>query len=58
MLVEGPHDAGHVDALLLGLKRNSARDRCLKRQIAIVAGVTLVWFNIERALTARSKRKE
>lgn len=26
--------------------------------LAIVAGVTLVWFNIERALTARSKRKE
>ena len=26
--------------------------------LAVVAGVTLVWFNIERALTARSKRKE
>ena len=26
--------------------------------LAIIAGCTLVWFNVERALTARKKRKE
>ena len=38
VLVEGPHDAAHVDALLVGLERDRAGDRGLELDLAAVAG--------------------
>jgi hypothetical protein len=38
MGIEGPHDAAHVDALLLGLKADGAGHAGFQRHIAIVAG--------------------
>jgi hypothetical protein len=39
VLVEGPHDAAHVDALLVRLQRHRAGHRRLERDVVAVAGV-------------------
>ena len=38
VLVEGPHDAAHVDALAVGLERDGAGDRGLELDLAAGAG--------------------
>ena len=39
VFVKGPHDAGHVDALLLGIQANCPRDRGLQRQVRTLFAV-------------------